>query len=60
MIDQFVWLFLFCVLDGVSCDIETESMPDYQSCIEAQKQFAIDHADEDYLSICKARRDIRA
>lgn len=60
VIDQFVWLFMFCIFDGGVCDYETEVMPDFESCAEAQQQYAIDHADEDYASVCKREREIRA
>jgi len=57
---SYLWIFTFCILDGVTCDMQTETMPNYEACIEAQEQFAEDHRDEDYVSVCKPVVEIRA
>ena len=55
-----IWIFSFCVLEGVECDMQAEVMPNYDACVSAQEQYAEEHQDEDYLSVCRPRVDVRA
>ena len=54
------WLLITCIIDDTTCDKEIEAKPNYAACMDAHDQYIRDHADEDYIVVCKRQSDIRA